>query len=101
LPEFWLWTRLSLVEISSRRKLPVPTVNVHQAKTHLSRLLERAEAGEEVVIARNGRPVARLVAIETDDSPRVPDSMPGQLVMADDFDAPLPPDILAGFLGQA
>ena len=40
------------------------TVNVHEAKTHLSRLLERVEAGEEVVIARNGKPVARLVHCE-------------------------------------
>ena len=39
----------------------MPTVNVHQAKTHLSRLLARVEAGEEIVIARNGKPVARLV----------------------------------------
>lgn len=77
------------------------TVNVHQAKTHLSRLLERAEAGEEIVIARNGRPVARLVGIHEDEDPRVPGSMRGRIVMADDFDAPLPPELQAYFDGEA
>ena len=75
------------------------TVNIHEAKTHLSRLVERAAAGEEIVIARNGRPVARLVGIEEDDTPRVPGSMRGRFTVPDDFDAPLPPDLLAAFNG--
>lgn len=76
-------------------------VNIHEAKTHFSRLIERAAAGEEVVIARNGRPVARLVGMHEDDTPRAPGSMRGRITIADDFDAPLPPDLLAGFECEA
>jgi prevent-host-death family protein len=76
------------------------TVNIHEAKTHLSRLVERAAAGEEIVIARNGRPVARLIGLQEDDSPRVPGSMRGLITIADDFDDPLPPDLLAAFNGE-
>ena len=63
------------------------TFNVHEAKTHLSRLLERAERGEEIVIARGGRPVAVLTAIEAPARRR-----PGhdRVVIHDDFDDPLP-----------
>jgi prevent-host-death family protein len=64
------------------------TVNIHEAKTHLSRLVERVEAGEEVVIARAGRPVARLVPIRARTQPRVPGLWRDQVVIADDFDAP-------------
>jgi prevent-host-death family protein len=63
-------------------------LNVHQAKTHLSRLLERVAQGEEIVIAKSGRPVARLVAIS--EAPRQPGRLKGKIHMADDFDAPLP-----------
>ena len=63
------------------------TVNVHQAKTHLSRLLERVAAGEEVVIARAGRPVARLVPIDREE-PRKPGLAKGRLT--DTFFEPLP-----------
>jgi prevent-host-death family protein len=63
-------------------------VNVYEAKTHLSRLLERVEAGEEIVIARNGRPVARLVPTQRVRSPRVPGAWKGKVWMADDFDEP-------------
>jgi prevent-host-death family protein len=70
-------------------------VNVHQAKTELSRLLEAAEAGEEVVIARAGRPVAKLVPIPSD--ARVPGRLAGKIRIAADFDAPLPPEVLRGF----
>ncbi len=73
------------------------TVNVHEAKTHLSRLLERVERGQEIVIARAGKPVARLVPI--DDTPR---QRPlgidkGKIWMSDDFDDPLPWQIFPGF----
>lgn len=66
-------------------------VNVLEAKTHLSRLLDRAEAGEEVIIARAGHPVARLVAIAAvaPDAPRVLGVLEGVGWIADDFDAPL------------
>lgn len=63
-------------------------VNIHEAKTHLSRLVERVEAGEEVVIARAGRPVARLVAFHARTKPRVPGLWRGRVQMAADFDAP-------------
>lgn len=63
------------------------TINIHDAKTHLSRLIERVEAGEEVVIARAGRPVARLVPLHRTTRPRVPGRWRGQVAMAPDFDA--------------
>jgi prevent-host-death family protein len=62
--------------------------NVLEAKTHLSRLIERVEAGEEVVIARAGRPVARLVPYRKRTSPRVPGIWRGQVHLSPDFDAP-------------
>lgn len=74
-------------------------VNIHEAKTHLSRLLERVQAGEEVTIAKAGRPVARLVPIAT--LGKRPLGMDrGKVWIADDFDAPLPDDILADFEGR-
>ncbi len=62
------------------------SVNIHEAKTHLSRLVERVEAGEEVVIARAGRPVARLVPYRSRTTPRVPGRWRDQIVIAPDFD---------------
>ena len=64
------------------------TVNIHEAKTHLSRLVEKVEAGEEIVIARAGRPVARLVPYRKSTRPRVPGRWRNQIVIAPDFDAP-------------
>jgi prevent-host-death family protein len=69
-------------------------VNIHDAKTHFSKLIERVRLGEEIVIAKAGRPVARLVPVVPDARGRKPGSAKGQIVMADDFDAPLPDDIL-------
>ena len=65
-------------------------VNVHEAKTHLSRLLERVEAGEEITIARAGRPVARLVPVKRSTEPRPLGLWKGRVVIHDDFDDPLP-----------
>ncbi|MDN5857377.1 MAG: type II toxin-antitoxin system Phd/YefM family antitoxin [Pseudonocardia sp.] len=65
-------------------------VNVYDAKTHLSKLLERVEAGEEIVIARNGRPIARLVPEQRRREPRRPGSLKGKIWMSDDFDDPDP-----------
>jgi prevent-host-death family protein len=59
-------------------------VNLHDAKTHLSELVQRAAAGEEIVIARNGKPAARLVALAA--PPRRPGGWEGQVWMAPDFD---------------
>lgn len=72
-------------------------VNVHEAKTHLSRLLERVRQGEEIVIAKSGRPVARLVAVTECSKQRVPGSARGLITIGPDFDAPLPEDILEAF----
>lgn len=73
------------------------TVNIHEAKTHLSKLLEQVRLGEEVVIAKSGKPVARLVAVEGPKKQRVPGSAKGTLSYADDFNAPLPEDVLDSF----
>lgn len=72
------------------------TVNIHEAKTHLSRLVERVEAGEEVVIARAGRPVARLIPFRARTAPRVPGLWRGRVTLAADFDAP-DDDLIATF----
>ena len=70
-------------------------VNMHEAKTHLSRLVARVEAGEQIIIARDGRPVAQLVPYTEPVRRRVFGRMRGQIEIADDFDAPLPPELLA------
>jgi len=77
----------------------VTTVNVHEAKTHLSRLLNRVADGEEIVIARGGRPVAALVPVGDRPAVRRPGTARGRIVIGDDFDAPLPEPVLKGFTG--
>lgn len=67
------------------------TVNIHQAKTHLSRLIEDVSAGEEVIIARNGKPVARLLPVIARSCPRRPGQWRGKVHIGVEFDAPLPP----------
>lgn len=62
------------------------TVNMHQAKTSLSRLVERALAGEEIVIARNGEPLVKLVPVEKDKKPREPGRYKGQIWLGPDFE---------------
>jgi len=74
-------------------------VSVYAAKTHLSRLLDRAARGEEVVITRNGKPVARLAPVEQRRAPRKLGALRGKIRVAADFDAPLPREILALFEG--
>jgi prevent-host-death family protein len=76
------------------------TVNIHTAKTHLSRLLEEVAAGEEIVIAKAGKPVARLLPYAPKREPREPDLLKGQIWIADDFDDPLPEEIMAAFRGE-
>jgi prevent-host-death family protein len=78
------------------------TVNIHEAKTHLSRLLARVAKGEEIVIARAGKPLARLIPIgHRRTMADVFDLYKGQVWIAPDFDAPLPEDVLADFEGRA
>jgi len=74
-------------------------INVHEAKTNFSRLLQRVAAGEEIIIARAGVPIARLVPVERNIKKRPWGIDRDRIRIADDFDAPLPDDILAGFLG--
>ena len=74
------------------------TVNIHEAKTHLSRLLEAVAAGEEVVIAKSGKPVARLVEYR-EKKPRQLGTMKGKIKIMDNFDDPLPPE-MGGPLGE-
>ena len=72
-------------------------VNIHQAKTHLSKLLERVALGEEVIIAKAGKPVARLVPIKKRQGKRLLGQAKGEIWIADDFDDPLPPEIEESF----
>jgi len=63
-------------------------VNIHDAKTHLSRLIERVEAGEEITLARAGRPVARIVPYAHRTQPRQPGLLKGKIQFSDDWDSP-------------
>jgi prevent-host-death family protein len=72
------------------------TVSVHEAKTHLSRLLRRVAAGEEIVIARSGHPVARLVPVEGSRRRELGRDR-GRFSVPEDFDAPLPEEVLRSF----
>ncbi len=75
-------------------------INIHEAKTHLSELVEEVARGEEIIIAKAGKPMARLVALAAPGQRRCPGSLAGRISIADDFDAPLPPQILADFAGD-
>ena len=86
------WIRLSLVMIK---------VNIHQAKTQLSRLVDRAAGGEEIIIAKSGKPVARLVPYVPEGVVRRPGAMRGKIRIKKDFDAPLPKKLLDSFEGKS
>jgi prevent-host-death family protein len=75
------------------------SVNVHEAKTHLSRLLEDVSRGEEITIAKAGKPVAKLVPITTSRPLRTPGFLRGKIRIAEDFDDPLPDDVQRSFEG--
>ena len=75
-------------------------VNLYEAKTHLSKLVEEASNGSEIIIAKAGQPKARLVSIEKPRAERSPGGWEGQIRISDDFDDELPADLLAGFLGE-
>ncbi len=72
-------------------------VNIHEAKTKFSKLLVQVGKGEEVIIAKAGKPIARLVPIEARPSKRNPGSAKGKVIIGKDFDAPLPPKTLELF----
>ncbi|MFC2124084.1 type II toxin-antitoxin system Phd/YefM family antitoxin [Bacteroidota bacterium] len=75
-------------------------VNIHEAKTQLSKLIEYVIAGKEVIIAKSGKPVARLEPIHGGLKKRIGGQWKGKIKIADDFDE-LPEDILAAFLGKS
>lgn len=77
------------------------TINVHAAKTHLSRLLDEVAAGAEIIIAKAGKPVAKLVPLSpTPATKRTLGLLAGQAVIPDGFDDPLPDDVLDAFEGR-
>jgi prevent-host-death family protein len=75
----------------------VKPVNIHEAKTHFSRLVERAANGEEIIIARAGRPLARLMPLASPTRPRRPGLLKGRIRISKNFDAPLPRNIARAF----
>ena len=75
-------------------------VNVHEAKTNLSRLLERVEHGEEIIVCKAGKPVAKLIPFKKPRLPRTPGGWEGRVWIAEDFDE-LPEEIAAAFRGEA
>ncbi len=76
------------------------SVNIHEAKTHLSRLIQRAAAGEEIIIAKAGQPLVKLVPYAVTMEPRQPGRWRGRVHIADDFEQ-LPDDIAAAFNGES
>ena len=78
----------------------VKTVNIYEAKTSLSRLVEEASAGEEIIIAKAGKPKARLISAKELLEPRTPGGWAGRVRIAEDFDEALPDDLLTLFEGR-
>jgi len=76
------------------------TVNIYEAKTKLSKLVDLAAAGQEIIIARNGKPVARLTTLKEEKRPLVYGLLEGKGWIADDFDDPLPEEIQKYFEGR-
>jgi prevent-host-death family protein len=79
--------------------MPRP-INIYEAKTRLSELVERASGGEEIVIAKAGRPVARLGPLAVKSQQRTPGRWANRVTIAEDFDAPLPRSTLLSFEGE-
>jgi prevent-host-death family protein len=75
-------------------------VNIHEAKTHLSRIVDEVAAGAEVVIAKAGRPVARIVPLEQHARQKRLGLMKGRIKVPDDFNTPLPADVVESFEGH-
>ena len=73
------------------------TINIHAAKTHFSSLVAEVEAGEEIIIAKAGKPVARLMPLQKNDFRRSFGALKGRIHMKDNFDDPLPPEIAKAF----
>jgi len=78
----------------------VETFNLYKAKTNLSQLVDRAVCGEEIIIAKAGRPMVRLVPLEGQSRPRELGLLKGRIRIGDDFDDPLPEEMAAAFRGE-
>jgi prevent-host-death family protein len=76
------------------------TVNIYDAKTRLSQLVDKAAAGEDVIVSRNGRPLVRITRLEGAKRQVRFGVLKGKIRIAKDFDAPLPEDVLAAFEGR-
>jgi prevent-host-death family protein len=76
------------------------TVNIHEAKTNFSKLIDAVGQGEEIVIAKAGKPAARLVPMQPTKAERKPGALKGKIRVAEDFDAPLPDTLQATFEGR-
>ena len=74
--------------------------NIHEAKSHLSKLIESALAGEEIIIAKAGKPLVKLIPYQEEKEPRIPGGWEGKVIMSHDFDDELPANILAQFTGE-
>ncbi|MFL6718487.1 MAG: type II toxin-antitoxin system Phd/YefM family antitoxin [Burkholderiaceae bacterium] len=75
-------------------------VNIHEAKTNFSELIDAVAQGEEIVIAKEGKPAAQLVPVQTNKAERKPGALKGKIQIADDFDAPLPDTVQRAFEGK-
>lgn len=78
----------------------MPTIDIDQASMQLSKLIDDARTGQEIILAKNGKPVAQLIALSEPDKGVRLGTMKGKIWIADDFDAPLPDDIQAAFEGK-
>ena len=74
--------------------------NIHEAKSQLSKLIESALSGEEIIIAKAGKPLVRLIPYQENEQERIPGGWEAKVVMSDDFDEELPTNILQGFIGE-
>lgn len=90
-----IWPML-LAKLSLVNKSRMTVTNVHEAKTHLSQLLEKVEQGEKVIIARAGKPVAVLYRFNAEHNPRIPGNLKGKIKIAPDFDE-LPDSFMSFF----
>jgi prevent-host-death family protein len=75
-------------------------INIHEAKTHLSRIVDEVAAGSEVIIAKAGKPMARLIPLAGVRRPKKLGLLKGKIKVPDDFNAPLPDEVIAGFEGR-
>ena len=91
-------TKLSLVQCSGAVHMS-NIINIHEAKTHLSRIVDEVAAGTEVIIAKAGKPLAKLSPISPSVKKKKLGLLKGKVKVPDDFNAPLPPEIIAGFEG--